>query len=445
MTLKEFKDSHPDAVEMSLHAFFTHVNEPKNIPFEKIIFRGSSTSNPFKKLAISNTLNFRDCFFDVQRDFFLNDTICESFVIFTNCYFKESIIIHEGDFKEGIFFYNGKVPAFELSGGVFKDIIFSKVSCQNIYLFNGEFRNFMIFHGVDEERVENFLISETADKLGNIQLQNISINELTIRGVNNSGTYLFYKIKCNLISILNFTNNSQVRFFQVEPIDKQKTFFHILFSNLNKTEFIDIDFSKFNFLNIKDSVIIDSLFVGCKWGTTISSFDIGSGYLNNATKEKLKEQSVGIKEVYRQLRYAMSKHSDKINETAFYAKEMNLHNRLLPLTFNTFWDKLILYLSKWTSNYGQSFGRPLFFLFAFHFVLFNIAILSGAFNDIHFTLNPNWDGFRIVFENYFVYINPFRSLNNSLPGFTIFWDFLMRVSASYMIYNIVRASRRFIA
>jgi len=58
--------------------------------------------------------------------------------------------------------------------------------------------------------------------------------------------------------------------------------------------------------------------------------------------------------------------------------------------------------------------------------------------------NPTSQGFKMASEQYFIYINPFRKLEISFSGYLVVVDLLMRVWSSYMLYNIIRASRRFI-
>jgi hypothetical protein len=156
----------------------------------------------------------------------------------------------------------------------------------------------------------------------------------------------------------------------------------------------------------------------------------------------------GIKEAYRQLKTSMSKHSDKIQEQIFYSKEMTFHNDMLnwsPPWTNQFWDKLILHFSKTFSDFGQSFVRPLFLLLLGHYLLFIVAILFGGFSPLHISFqHASAPAFQQAFEGYFVYINPLRKLETSFSGYLILLDIVMRIWSSYMIFNIVRASRRFI-
>lgn len=168
-----------------------------------------------------------------------------------------------------------------------------------------------------------------------------------------------------------------------------------------------------------------------------------------AGRKTTPNEIVAIREAYRQLKISMSKHSDKIQEHKFYSEELNYHN--IALTWgkpweNQFWDKLILHWSRTLSDYGQSFIKPLAWLLLGHYILFLTALLCNGFAPLHISLcKPTGAGFEEAFEKYFLYINPLRRLEVSLPGYLILLDLLMRIWSSYMIYNLIRASRRFIS
>ena len=104
---------------------------------------------------------------------------------------------------------------------------------------------------------------------------------------------------------------------------------------------------------------------------------------------------------------------------------------------------MILCFSKIFSNYGQSFKKPLCYLLFGHFILFIIAIKLNGFDSLQLSVSPTWKAFEDAFEKFFIYINPLRK-DSSLSGYLIVLDLLMRIWSSYMIYNLIRASRRFI-
>jgi len=123
---------------------------------------------------------------------------------------------------------------------------------------------------------------------------------------------------------------------------------------------------------------------------------------------------------------------------------MRAYNKCLSWK-SDFGTKLILRLSYLTSNYGQSIFLPLVWLIVGHFLFFSVGLILGGYLPLHISYsNPTSEGFKRAFEYFFIYINPVRKAETSLSGYLIVLDIIMRIWSSYMIYNIIRASRRFI-
>lgn len=218
--------------------------------------------------------------------------------------------------------------------------------------------------------------------------------------------------------------------------------------------FNNILFSSFKFVSIYDSVIVDAVFISCKWADNIRSLNVFEVNNYKNTAEKQHEELVALSDVYRQLKIAMSKQNSKIEENYFYSREMNYYNKTLKcdnLLKKEFGDKIILTLSSSISDYGQNFLKPVYILFIGHFVWFFIAISLGAFEEIGLSYSNILDcsaeqsiAIKDSFELFFVYINPFRSFDTTFSGYLIVLDYIMRIWSSYLIYVIIRASRRFI-
>jgi hypothetical protein len=231
-----------------------------------------------------------------------------------------------------------------------------------------------------------------------------------------------------------------------------------------------VDFNAFFNVYLTDVHLTDCSFVGVKWKYNIDSFK-GRGIgkspkeeelpakiakLNNELREgyneinELKHDPDVIeyfskqREIYRQLKFAYEKQGDIINGQMFHSREMVAYNRTLNFEKSP-WTKAIIKMSYWFSDFGQSFIRPLIWLLAGHLILLQILIACGHFNDLAIDLgNPSWKGFEKSFIQFFKLINPLRRAENTFDGYEIVIDLAMRVWSSYMIYNIIRATRRFI-
>lgn len=409
------------------------------------IFEDDVELESLSHFTVNVKVTFANCYFNTNIFPFSKFTFTEELTII-DCYFIDEFEISHITCKSLFYLTGVNAPSILFVSGEFENILFTPNSVGRVEITNSTFKKFSIFNEHDRKgSIDTVQIVNLNNTSGDLSVSGIEINVLYIAGNNLSKKYEVSGVKANVINLSYFKNLGELNFYGVKSLRKDSSVFQIVGSNLGKAEFYSTDFSSFNYFTIVDSFIAECLFINCNWNRKIRGvllFNYRSIVHKNIPIKKT--EHVKIKEAYRQLKLSMSKHNDKIQETAFYSKEMNVHNSLLKWNVNTFWDKLILYFSRYTSNYGQSFGKPFFFLFLFHLILFMIAIIAGGFDKIHFTWQPNAEGFKIAFEKFFIYINPLRKLETSFSGYLIVVDLLMRVSASFLIYNILRSTRRFI-
>lgn len=403
---------------------------------------------------IYKAIEFKSCKFN--KLFFVWNIVCNEDVVFENCSFVKGIFFQEDVvFKNDLIFKYGQLESIHLSHGSFNKISISVYECKKIWIAGAKFNDLHVGEFLQGDNVSELVVFCKENETGNIYINEQEFDKISLHGTNKSSEFNFSNIKCTNISINNFNNEGILNFYGMAPKDSQTelAYFQIVNSNLNKAQFFRTSFSKYKELIIIDSFITDCLFISCGWNQNVRAL-LGPGY--GTFEESLKrgrkitsKEVFAIREAYRQLKVSMSKHSDKIQESRFYAEELSFHNRTLvwdsPFE-NQFWDKVILHWSKFFSDYGQSFVKPLFWLLVGHLILFLVAISFNGFSPLQISLcNPTSTAFKEAFEKYFVYINPLRRLEVSLAGYLIVLDILMRVWSSYMIYNLIRASRRFIS
>jgi len=406
-------------------------------------------------ITVNLPLTFQGCTFKSDKLFFINGLTCNESLTFESCTISDAIYFNSGNFKKEVLLKYVYVKSIHLSECTFGKISISGYDIDEIWVSGAKFESLYIGEYLVGDNISKLVIFAKEDETGDIIVGGQSFDEISLLGTNKGKRISFAKLKCDSISVTNFKNEGSLNFYGIEPKDlnSDKRYFQIINSNLDKAEFHRALFSQYKELIIIDSFITDALFIGCKWSNNVRAL-YGPGYdtfedsLKTGRKTSPKE-IVAIKEAYRQLKISMSKHSDKIQEHKFYAEELNFHNKTLTWGKpweNQFWDKVILLWSRVFSDYGQSFIKPLFWLLFGHYILFLIALLFNGFDSLHISpCNPTAEGFQEAFEKFFIYINPLRRLETSLPGYLILLDLLMRVWSSYMIYNLIRASRRFIS
>ncbi|MEO7922149.1 MAG: hypothetical protein ABIR30_00575 [Chitinophagaceae bacterium] len=408
-----------------------------------------------ESIIINLRLKFNNCTFQCDKSLWIDGLVCNEFVTFEGCSLPGGIYFRECLFKKKLLFKYVRIKDYHFSGGTFEKISISGYDAKKIWISGAKFESLLIGEYLVNDNIQELTIFAKPDEVGNITVTQQNIDKLYLSGSNKDRKFSFAKIKCNTVAITDFTNEGSLNFYGIEPKDltNDKRYFQIINSNMEKAQFYRAFFSHYKELIIIDSFITESLFIGCKWINNIRAlYGPGYGTFEESVKAGRKTtpaEVVAIREAYRQLKISMAKHSDKIQENKFYAEELNFHNKTLAWgkpSKNQFWDKIILYLSKSLSDNGQSFIKPVFWLLAGHLIFFTIALLLNAFSPLHISFsNPTESGFQIAFQKYFFYMNPLRRVETSLTGYFILIDFFMRIWSSYMLYNIIRATRRFIS
>lgn len=405
-------------------------------------------------ITVNLPLTFHGCTIKTDKLFLISGLTCNETLTFEGCTISDCLYFNSGNFKDVIVKYV-HVKSIHLTGCTFGKVSISGYNIDEILVSGAKFESLHIGEHLVRDNISTLVLFTKEDETGDIIVSEQSFDEISLYGTNKGRRISFAKLKCNSISITNFKNEGILNFYGIEPKDpnSDKRYFQIINSNLHKAEFYRALFSQYQELIIIDSFITDALFIGCKWSNNVRAlYRSGYGGFEDSLKTGRKttpKEIVAIKEAYRQLKISMSKHSDKIQEHKFYSEELNFHNKTLTWGKpweNQFWDKVILLWSKTFSDYGQSFIKPLFWLLVGHHILFILALLFNGFSPLHISLcDPTAIGFKEAFEKFFIYINPLRRLETSLSGYLIFLDLLMRIWSSYMIYNLIRASRRFIS
>lgn len=406
-------------------------------------------------VTVNLPLTFQGCTFRTDKLFFISGLTCNESLTFDSCTISDTIYFHRGTFKKQVLLKYVHVKSIHLSDCTFGKVSISGYDINEVWVSGAKFESLHIGEYLSGDNISKLTIFSKEDDTGDVYIKEQSFDKMFLSGTNKRRKFSFANIKCNTVSITDFKNEGSLNFYGIEPkdINSDKRYFQIIDSNLDKAEFYRANFSQYKEVIIIDSFITDSLFIGCNWNNNVRAlygpgYDIFEDSLKTGRKTTPRE-IVAIKEAYRQLKISMSKHSDKIQEQKFYSEELTFHYKTLSWGKpwkNKFWDKMILLLSKVFSDYGQSFIKPFSGLLIGHLILFLIALLFNGFEPLHISLNePTAEGFREAFEKFFIYINPLRRLETSLFGYLILLDLVMRIWSSYMIYNLIRASRRFIS
>ncbi|SJZ85536.1 hypothetical protein [Sediminibacterium ginsengisoli] len=395
-----------------------------------------------RKATFEHDLGFHDCFFD--KDFAIgNEVNCKKSFGVINCKFKTTFVSIDAEYGD-CYFKIRECNDFMIKGLTFRSMI-------------------MEYEGVHKlNQVSLSDLNEFTE--GEMRLQSLVADNFNLTGSSKKMNYYIENLFVKKLNIDEYRNDGILRLTDINALNPNvETEFIISDSYLGRAEFNDIDFSSFSHLYIGDSRIIDCSFTNVTWSKSIGAFDYFQKHISD-TETKIKDiEKPGFlqlfktarlrthndvisyygkqREIYRQLKYAMAKQGDVVNEQHFHALEMEAYDKSL-LWSKSRWTKMILKLSRWTSDYGQSVIKPIIWLFTVHFILFSILVYNNYFPNLQFSTQPNWQGFKDGINYYFETINPFRKTESGLSFVVI--DLTMRIWSSYMIYNFIRASRRFI-
>lgn len=432
------------------------ISNAKEKPY--ILIKGYNIESTFllfgHRQALDIRIQFLNCYF--KSDFLMIDEITSNeSLIFEDCEMQGSIVFSGVILKKEVILKYVNVKTISFPNSELDKVSIYGCNVEDVRISSSKFNSIQIEGYISGSKISKLRIFTNENDSGNVDIKNLEADYIYLSGINKGNNFIFNKIQCDVITLENFKNQGSLKFYEIEPrdLENKNSFFQIINSNLDSAEFYKVIFSQYKELVIINSYITSSLFIGCTWKNNIRAIPgYGFGNYEESLKTGRKispKETIEIKEAYRQLKVSMSKHSDKIQEHKFYSQELNFYNKTLNWGMpweNKFWDKLILYFSNICSDYGQSFIKPLSLLLLGHLILFCIAIQVCAFETISFNIDTisefNHDK---AFEKYFIYLNPIRGIETSFSGYLILLDYLMRIWSSYMIYNLIRASRRFIS
>jgi hypothetical protein len=287
---------------------------------------------------------------------------------------------------------------------------------------------------------------------GFLSIKNIDLGMCNFSGtVDKDAELLMTDVKYHRLSINKLFNNGKIRLFDLNPNQSPESSGSIfmLGSNLGKTDFFNVNMASGIDLVISNCYFIDCTFVNVLWPIKLNIFALSGSDTN----------WLDVKEMYRQLKYAYSKQGDSVLEHQFHSLEMDAYRTYLKEERRAIkksgkfdrWKRnrqtsIILLLSSCTSEYGQSFTRPICTLLLTGLFLFCIIVPLGGIKELYsgFHFSIRWNDVSSTIGHYFNFLNPLRKYDTQEINVTLLIDFLMRIIASYCIYNFIRATRRFV-
>lgn len=360
-----------------------------------------------------------------------------------------------------------------------------KVAELNSVIINSTIFNhpFVIEHNAEyplkilKVKIKSISQSSMGSISGEIIISNITVDDLSIEGVNN----YFIQLKDLLVEKLQFkklTNNSVLRLDNVNGQSNKGSC--ILLDDTMAGELIlnNFDFRSFKSINIQTSDLTKVKANNVNWfshnqlnrsphkpdNQLLNNWlimwlnDIKYWFVNLDANDSKVLLLRNRQEIFRQLKLAMLTQGNKIQSLTFNQLEVKDHYRIQRLT-KKIWnnDRLILSLSS-TNRFGQNWILPLFvwllpltlFLF-FPLILIEASpefVLAPSLNknDIIDTCSMICNNFDIVWR----LLNPTHSVDsifaegfNKTP-FLYFIDIFYKIVYAFFVFQTITAFRKYI-
>jgi len=282
---------------------------------------------------------------------------------------------------------------------------------------------------VSDRTIINELILKHTVMPGDMHL-NISdtdINNICFDSFVNSGRIIFNNIRpATDIKIFQTTEefNEPVRKDSGEYVYENITLgsiVEITNSDLGNTQFIGCDLDLFDDFVFENSKILN-VFIA-------DTFLPKKENINKEYPKDYEQQRL----ILNQFKKIFENQGDSVRASEYHAQELDVYKKQLRFKEKP-WTWLILWLSSITSDFGQNIWKPLASLLTVHYWLYMWTLGVNAI-DIK--------NCQEVIHYYFYLANPLHQYI-FCNDWTIIIDILMRIWSSYMIYNFIRASRRFI-
>ncbi|WP_425639667.1 hypothetical protein ACPUEN_08430 [Algoriphagus yeomjeoni] len=400
-------------------------------------------------------------------------------IIFDGGIFKDEIVIQDISISEFLSFLGA---VFESEVRLSFDKMNMKVfSINEVDILDTKFKNGIQFDG--KSIISNKLqINFSEQSSGVIDFRNTFFKEVYLKGINFNNSLFLRDCSYDKLTFSHFFNKALVSLNNNKPDGMEGTPSELLIenSNLGNTEFYDFDFSIYPSVRVIDSRL-DNIFVyGASWFVN-NQLNIDSDISNQS---RILSQK---REIYRQLKLAAEKQSDRITALEFKSREVETHgklirsergktdsilgtlirsikphidkvkqflkNRKLSAWFSFQSDMISINLGK-TNNHGQNWLLPFGLLILSTIIIYPLLVI-GADPIISWKCDWSAEGWSLFWckmgqydSVFWQLFNPTRRVKDMFPGqvpaSAHFWDGLQRIVLAFFIFQIVSAFRKFV-
>lgn len=331
----------------------------------------------------------------------------------------------------------------------------STTKIENILISGGDYGHGFVINGsTDFKSIERINYTSSQKNIGPFYFNNLKLDWFILEGTVSNSSIVLNNIVLSDLTIRNLFNYGVISTSGLTVIPNGSNKLEIQNSSLGNFEIRSCDISLFSQIEITKSSLISIKTIQITW---FDSKNLNKSYPISIDSLRTK------REVYRQLKQAMSGQGDTIQSLEFKSLEMHEYKNelnLLPVT-NWSWkhisDRLIMFMNQ-SNNFGLNWVKPV--ILAILFTLFTYFILSS----IVFFKNPIlFDNQCGLFYNFGVYLfhykhrfflllDPIFKLkdvfecdkNCYFTSIEYFFAFIQRIGIAYFIFQTVAAFRKYL-
>jgi hypothetical protein len=150
-----------------------------------------------------------------------------------------------------------------------------------------------------------------------------------------------------------------------------------------------------------------------------------------------------LTEVYRQLKKLSLNDSNNIQALHFYRNEMDSYWKRVQLDKSEkWWNRLLICINKYSSNFGQSYWIPFWWIIIGHFLMCT-AIWNFEARQWCVCGTRCSSDFYVGFAQYLNWLIPFYKQPENWTDKSIIIGAFMRVYNGFFIYHFIKATRKF--
>ncbi|OJJ21235.1 hypothetical protein BKI52_11765 [marine bacterium AO1-C] len=383
-----------------------------------------------------------------HQDFnILGGNFAKSFHIEKGVSFQE-VNISNGTFRSKFEVSGGKFQAsMNIKGGKFSDefVIDDAEFHQELYFQAGSFAKEIVIKNTKAPRpIQNLTFALSAFIKTRVHIeQGAQIETLEFQeGIASGGAVYVDKIEVKNLLFRKFKNEGILELTGLPGKETSPNLLSLTSSNLDNAVFKGVKFDSFDKIIIHETKL-NSI------STVYDHFPVKKESLGTSinNRNEIEKDFNGMAENYNQLYLAMQKQGNRSKEMEYYSRYLYWqHKAALKDHQMSAW--LSLSMHKWSNRFGQSWLQGVLCFFILSLLFYALYVIDPTLKSIKgIDCHQEVNSIEYHFKYYLQFLNPIRQndLINcyKLTPAMIAIDFIWRIIAGYLTYQIITAFRRF--